>query len=114
MATGKTIRHSPRYIIFWAVSNYLSESEMEALIHDFIKGPVHHCPRFLPTIAKHFDIERFRTHPVIWQDIWLYNYIMYDVKGRFPRNRLIAEYDKRILIPSIKVTNAMKSILDQL
>jgi len=86
---------------------------MEALIYDFIKGPVHHCPRFLPTITKHFDIERFRKNPVIWQDIWLYNDIKYDVKGSFPRNRLIADYDRCILIPTINFVKEMQAKLDQ-
>lgn len=62
---------------------------------------------------RHFDIERFRTNPVIWQDIWLYNYITYDVKGSFPRNRLIADYDRCILIPTIKITNEMKAVLEK-
>ena len=112
MVVKRKIKNSPRYIIFWAVSNYLTESELELLIQDFIKGKGINHPRFLSIIKKHFDFERFRTHPVFWQDIWLYNYLMYDVKdNRLIRNQLIADYDRYILKPTSKITAEMRSFL---
>ena len=112
MVVKRKIKNTPRYIIFWAVSNYLSASELDALIHDFVKGKGINHPKFLSIIKKHFDFERFRTDPVFWQDIWLYNYLMYDVKDRLIRNQLIADYDRYIIKPTLKITAVMRSILE--
>lgn len=111
MAVKRKIKNTPRQIIFWAVSNYLSGSELEALINDFTKGSINKRPKFLETIARHFDIERFHTDPVFWQDIWLYNYIIYDIDGKMKRNQLIVDYENTIMIPTINKIGELKSLM---
>lgn len=114
MVVKRKVKNTPRYIIFWAVSNYLSSVELEALIQDFIKGKGISHPKFLSVIRRHFDFERFRTNPVFWQDIWLYNYLTYDLKdNRLVRTQLIADYDRYILKPTLNITAEMKSILEK-
>jgi hypothetical protein len=93
------MKHSPRYIIFWAVSNYIDEATEDAILNDLSKYKRLTDRLFLKTIKKHFDIEKFNTSPVTWEDIWLYNYLKYDfVKTRFPKKGLIAKYQNEVMI----------------
>ncbi len=117
MNRSSKIKHTPKYIIFWAVSNYLSGSELEALIAEFTKGSHNRKVPFFPIIEKHFDFERFRTQPIFWQDIWIYNYINYEIikeDGRtiFPRTALLKKYDKEIMTPTIEKVKEMKFLIN--
>ena len=53
---------------------------------------------YFNVLIKNFDITRFRDDPIIWQDIWLFNYIKYDVSERLRMRRLIAKYEKQAFI----------------
>ena len=90
----------PRYIIFWAITNYIDEVKQEEIMKEFVTYKKIGDALFMRVINKHFNIEVFRKNPIIWQDIWLYNYITYDFKkGKFPKNNLIERYEKEIIIP---------------
>lgn len=105
--------YSPRFILYVAVKNYLTEEQLDDLRTDISKKGVKGDKTFLNVIKKHFDIELFRTKPFIWQDIWLYNYLMYDVKTiKFPRVGLIAKYEKEIVLPQKKILEQAKEILN--
>ena len=53
---------------------------------------------FLTRLIKNFDVELFKTSPLIWQDIWLYNYIKYDVGDKLPKSGLIAKYEREAIV----------------
>ncbi len=91
--------YTPRYIIYWAVCNYITEEEELNIKNDIIKYKRLSDRNFLKIIERHFDIERFKDSPVIWEDIWLYNYIKYDfVKSRMLKKGLIVRYENRVVI----------------
>lgn len=92
----------PRHVIYWAVTNYVSEEVRLQIIADISVYKKLNDRLFLRVIKKHFNISRFKDEPFIWQDIWLYNYLTYDYKGGAMQksNPLIRMYAKEILIPT--------------
>jgi len=109
----KHMKNTPRYIVFWTVSNYLSGSQLEILIADFIKKSPKQDRKFLSIIRKHFDFERLRTSPIFWQDIWIYNYLMFDVKSKIKPNKLLFDYERTIMKTTMKTVHELKDILNQ-
>ena len=52
---------------------------------------------FVTLVKKHFNLEVLKDKPIVWQDIWVYNYILYDMRSH--RIRLIAKYEKQVILP---------------
>ena len=96
------LKYETRLILLWVARNYLSRGKYMDLINDLAKtqfGDV----IFMKKFQNHIDIEMLRKNPVVWQDIWIYNYIIYDfpVKRKFKRtDKLILQYEREILIPT--------------
>jgi len=103
--------YQPRLILYLAVKNYLTEEQFENLKTDIAEKGTKRDMSFLKVIKKHFDIELFRIKPYIWQDIWLYNYLLYEVKNKFIRKGLIAKYEREIFLPQQKILEEAKKIL---
>lgn len=109
------MKHSPRLILYLAIKNYLSEEQFETFKQELGKKKIIGDLIFLKTLQKHFDIELFRSRPFIWQDIWIYNYLMYEMKGnKFPRRGLIVKYDNEIIKTQENTLNEAKKILESL
>ncbi len=98
--TRPTLKHHPQLILLWVAKNYLNDSEFMSLLNDIAsnkKGD----GIFLRKYLKHFDIERIRKKVIVWQDIWIYNYLSYDCKGKkLPKTNLILQYEREIAIPA--------------
>jgi hypothetical protein len=95
-------------VIYAAVQNYLTEQQLDSLRKDLGQKALSNSG-FIKTIRKHFDIERFRTQPFFWQDIWVYNYLMYDMnKGR---RILLNKYIKEIIEPQQQAYKQLAEIL---
>lgn len=107
------MNRNPRYIVFWAVTNYLTESELEKLTADLIMNEAKNRRKFLDVISRHFDFERLRENPIYWQDIWIYNYIKLYPKARRQGKNLIDRYDGVIIEPRIKAYDARMSAFSQ-
>lgn len=89
------MKNSPLYIIYTQACKYLSEHEVKELSDKISKGTDRHGKIFLKIFLKNFDIEVFKNKPLIPEDIWLYNYIKYEItKKRIPRSGLIKLYEK--------------------
>jgi len=75
---------------------YLKPAEIEALDKDIVKlAFVKSDKKFCEYLFKHFDINRFKDAPVYEEDILLYNYFMYDYKGKTIAYRgLLPKYNK--------------------
>ncbi|WP_152266821.1 hypothetical protein [Agriterribacter humi] len=109
------MKFSPQVIIYVAVKNYLTEDQAEVLKNELAKKKVMGDKIFMDTIKKHFDIEFFRTKPFIWQDIWLYNYLIYELRNtKMPKRGLIAKYEKEIIIPQEEVLEEARELVVKL
>ncbi len=72
------MKHSPQFIIWWAISRYLSPVEIEIHKVEMAKLKPMGDLKFITYIKKNFDMERLRSAPLIWKDIWIYNYLTWD------------------------------------
>lgn len=102
------MKHPPRLIIYAAVKKYLTEEQVEQFRNDIAKGKLTQDRRFITEIKKQFDLETLRNKPMIPEDIWIYNYIIYEVKTKFPRSGLIAKYEREIFLP---MENSFKELV---
>jgi hypothetical protein len=107
------MKYSPRNIIFCAVSKYLSGADYDRIMHQIGKEFPQQDRAFISIVKQHFDFERMKDKPVIWQDIWIYNFLKYDWDNqKFKRSaRLLVKYEKEILIPSEKTFKELRTIL---
>jgi hypothetical protein len=94
------MKYSPRTIIFTAASKYLSPEATEKIKHELIKENVKQDRKFLAVVKRHFDFNVMKDKPFIPQDIWIYNYLLYETESKFKKNGLIAKYEREITIPS--------------
>ena len=67
------MKYNIKYIVFYAMSKYLDDKSFD----DFKKALARKNPKqdraFASLVKDHFDLEKFKTDPIIWQDIWIYN-----------------------------------------
>jgi len=107
------IKFPTRYVIYIAIQNYLDEAQIKNLREQLGRRRLGD-KEFINTIRKHIDIELLRTKPFIWQDIWIYNYLMYDFKTKFVRNKLINNYIKEIIVPQKHALEEIKKFINTL
>lgn len=107
---------SPKQVIFIAITRYLTPDQTDAFkteCKSFLRLP---ASKFIKISAKYFNFESLKTKPVQPEDIWIYNYLMYDTQrpenskifdlgnkieftGKLPRTLLIRNYEKKIIRP---------------
>lgn len=106
------LKHHPQLILLWVARNYLNESEFRFLLDGLIfKRKSDRI--FLRKYLERFDIERIRKNSLVWQDIWIYNYLVYDCKeGNLPKTKLILQYEREIAMPEERHLQEFKMILE--
>ncbi len=93
------MKYSPRYVIYLAITNYLKEDEIACLNYDLRHSKIDKTHQFLTIVDRYFDIEHFKNRPIIWQDVWLYNYLKNELKSTLIKKGLIKQYEKEIIQP---------------
>jgi len=91
------MKYHPNFIILKQISRYLTKVEQSILSNKLYNQNIKN-KLFLNYITNFFDIERLKNNPLIWQDIWLYNYIKYDTLEGVKRKGLIVKYEKEVFI----------------
>jgi hypothetical protein len=107
------MKYSPRNIIFCAVSKYLDDKTYANVMYEIGRDFPKQDRAFISIIKRHFDFERMKDKPVIWQDIWIYNYLKYDWDNhKFKRSaKLLVKYEKEIIMPSEKSFRELTAVL---
>lgn len=91
------MKNSPLFIIYTQACKYLTETEVKELSDKLVKGTDKQGRIFLRVFLQNFDIEVFKDKPLIPEDIWLYNYIKYEITNKkIPRIGLIKLYEKTV------------------
>jgi hypothetical protein len=107
---------SPKHIIFIAVSNYLPVEQMNKLKQELSLFSRLTDMNFITIVETYFDFATLRDKPVIPEDIWLLNYLMYDnhkkenqrlfnsgekieFKGRLLKKGLLIKYNNSVILP---------------
>jgi hypothetical protein len=122
---------TPKHIIFIAVSNYLSVEDCIKLRTELSKNKSITGQKFINIIERYFDFKILRDKPLIPEDIWLFNYLMYDNRNKekqmlfeigekvnvaagLKRTPLIKNYESKIILPQLKGLQEANMILSSL
>lgn len=92
---------------------YLSDEEKITLQNKLMKLKGNN-KTFFNCLVWNFDIEKFKDEPLIWQDIWLYNYIKYDTDKKIFRSGLITKYEKEVFVDDDNEFFALRDSLNRL
>lgn len=84
--------YRPRAVLTKVISRYLNAREYKAFIKELSAFEEVSDPLFVEIMNKHFDIERWRTSPIVKQDLWLYNYFVFEYKQRLKCTKLFRKY----------------------
>jgi|SRR6516164_3361712 hypothetical protein len=119
---------TPRHIIFIAVSNYLTAEQATRLRSEIGKSKPLPDLKFIRIVEKYFDFRNLCEKPVVPEDIWLFNYLMYEnrkkesqkifeigekinFKGRLLRRGLIVKYENKVIMPQLEALLEANRIL---
>ncbi len=92
------MKYDPHLIILKVLSRYM-ESEIHKQMLNELGKHKNIGPKKLRTIvSKYFDWERLIYHPLIYQDIWIYNYLFIECSNRLRRDGLISKYEREAFI----------------
>lgn len=106
------MKYSPRKVIFCAVERYLSDHAYTAVLEDIGKEFPKQDRKFLAILSRYLDFDLLKDKPVIWQDIWIYNYLKYEYTGsKLVRNGLLAKYERDIILPTEKSFKALMEVI---
>jgi len=105
------MKYDANYIILKQCLRYLDEADQVKLKNKLVNLSVKHRT-FLNCLVRYFDIERLLTEPLVWQDIWQYNYIKYDSSKELNRRSLIIKYITYIFIDDDKEFFSFKDIIN--
>ncbi|PKH68143.1 hypothetical protein CXF59_04920 [Flavobacterium sp. ALD4] len=93
------MKYPPLYIIHTQACKYLTTEEAADLNKKLSKITIYGGRIFLRTFLKNFDIEVFKDKPLILEDIYLYNYLKYEItKTSIPRIGLIDLYEREVFL----------------
>ena len=122
---------SPKHIIFIAVSNYLDTEQSFQIRDDISKYNRLPDLKFIRIVEKYFDFSLLRDKPSIPEDIWLFNYLMYEnrkkedqklfeigekinFRGRLLKKGLLVKYENKVIMPQLKALQEANMILSNL
>lgn len=122
---------TPKHIIFIAVSNYLTAEQAANLKDDLLPYKRLTDMNFIRLTEKYFDFTKLRDRPFLPEDIWLFNYLMYEnkqkenqklyeigekinFKGRLLKKGLLIRYENKIIMPQLKALQSANMILGNL
>ncbi len=122
---------TPKHIIFIAVSNYLSAEQAANLKDDLLPYKRLTDMNFIRLTEKYFDFTKLRDTPFLPEDIWLFNYLMYEnkqkenqklyeigekinFKGKLLKKGLLVKYENKIIMPQLKALQSANMILGNL
>jgi len=107
----------------------LRNIQLRNLKDEIVKYQRLSAQKFIVIVQKYFDFKTLRDNPIIPEDIWIFNYLMYDnsknqpileigekinVKKGLKKTKLIRKYESQIIIPQLKALREAKLILGNL
>lgn len=122
---------TPKHIIFIAVSNYLTTEQAANLKNELLPYKRLTDMNFIRLTEKYFDFTTLRDKPIIPEDIWIFNYLMYEnkqkenqklfeigekinFKGKLLKKGLLFKYETKIIMPQLKALQSTNMILGNL
>ncbi len=99
-------KYPDHYILFYCFCSYMDDSQLNEFkkiigkwktINIREKTLVNNLTSFVP-------LETLKDNPLRWQDIWIYNYILYDMPRK---KRLLWKYAKEVIGPGEEAFNKL-------
>ena len=90
--------YRPRAVITKVISRYLSPEAYKAFIKELSIHEDMPDALFVEIMNKHFDIEKWQTTPIIKQDVWLYNYFVFEYEKKLKYTKLLRKYVDAVFI----------------
>ncbi len=90
--------YKPRTVLLRVISRYLSDKEYQALIKGLAMKEIIRDKKFIEILKMHFDMERWKTAPLIKSDILLYNYFQFEYKYKLKLTGLLNKYVRSFFI----------------
>jgi hypothetical protein len=105
------MKYHPIFIVLWAISRYVSEEQFLKL-RGTVGVPGLIRPKTLLRHLREFmEPEVLIKKPLIPEDAWIFNYLMYEARNSFPKTKLIKRYEKEIVLPVEKNFREMEGLL---
>lgn len=92
------MKHDPQVIILKVLSRYMDKEEHKKMINELGKHKNISPNKMKSIVAKYFDWERLIYKPMIYQDIWIYNYLFIECSNKLRRDGLINKYEREAFI----------------
>jgi hypothetical protein len=90
--------NAPKLVVLWALLRYIDPALRKLLLQDMRSRKRLSDIQLLDHVKQAVDIERLRTEALQWQDIWVYNYLLYEFKGKFNRSLLLGRYHREVFL----------------
>ncbi len=88
--------NDPKLVVLWCLLRYLPIVDRAALLKGVEQRKRLSDAQLLEHIKSVFELERLRLDPIAKEDIWVYNYVQYEFKGRFVRSKLLGRYQREV------------------
>jgi hypothetical protein len=92
------MRYHPNLILLKVFKRYLNIDERIDFENKISRASTNRENVFMKTMIKYFDLEKLKNNPIIWQDIWIYNYCKYEVSNGLRKSGLIKKYEQKAFI----------------
>jgi len=90
--------YRPRAVITKVISRYLSPEAFKAFMKELSIYEEVPDTLYVEIMKKHFDIEKWQTAPIIRQDVWLYNYFVFEYEDKLKYTKLLRKYIDTVFI----------------
>lgn len=94
----KSMGYHPNLIILKVFRRYMNQQEQLVFNEKISKCKSERGKVFTNLMLNNFDIEKLKDAPLIWQDIWIYNYCKYEIGVRIRKTKLIKQYENEVFI----------------
>ena len=106
-------QNDPKLVVLWALFRYMDPKLRKLLLEDVRARKRLSDTQLLEPVKQAVDIERLRTEAVQWQDIWVYNYLQFEFKGKFNRSSLLGRYHREVLLKQVGATPELVDALKE-
>lgn len=114
LITYARMQNPPRFVVMLVLFTYMNGDEVERMKSDLAKLKRVTDAILVDRFKKYMDIERLIKQPLLPQDAMVYNYIQYEFTGKFRKTKLLARYEREMLLGRPKVMDEMRQVLNAL
>jgi hypothetical protein len=105
--------NDPKLTVLWCLLRYVEPRRRAELLQAVHLRKRISALQLLEHLRTAVPIEQLKDAPLQWQDIWVYNYLQYEFKGRFSRSLLLGKYQREVVLKQAAHDVALLAELQQ-